>query len=221
MVVGTVWLEFPFVNPAAAPLGLHPVFGGEVFGEQLVDAGNTPVERKTPLVAELNRETGVNKTLPVVGVVNHMPDCPLSGDIRHHPVESETIARLLAVFRHGLGTRADISAVGRQKNSGVDALAAEQIDDVGGLSPVGVDESLFDFQHGPVLALPLTSEVIPVQSIQRGGKRPFEARLRECGLDGRVRVRQRELPPMLVRPRSLIDHRPGEIIVPRDHHVEQ
>ena len=46
VVVAAFRLQFPFIHPPAAPLGLHPVFGGEVFREHLVDAGDSAIERK-------------------------------------------------------------------------------------------------------------------------------------------------------------------------------
>ena len=51
VVVAAFRLQFPFIDPAAAPLSLHPVFGGKVFRKQLVNAGNPAVEREAPLVA--------------------------------------------------------------------------------------------------------------------------------------------------------------------------
>ena len=46
VVVAPLRLQLPLIHPAAAPLGLHPVFGGEVFREHLVDAGDSAIERK-------------------------------------------------------------------------------------------------------------------------------------------------------------------------------
>ena len=69
VVIAALRLQFPFVDPPAAPLGLHPVFGGQVFGEQLMDAWNSAVEREAPLVAERDREPGVNKTFPIIDVL--------------------------------------------------------------------------------------------------------------------------------------------------------
>ena len=68
VVVRPLRLQFPFINPPAASLGLHPVFSGEVFREQLVDAGNPAVERETRFVPQRIREPGVNEALPLVRV---------------------------------------------------------------------------------------------------------------------------------------------------------
>ena len=44
VVIAPLRLQLPLVHPPAAPLGLHPVFGREMFGEKLMDAGEPAVE---------------------------------------------------------------------------------------------------------------------------------------------------------------------------------
>ena len=131
MVVVRLRLEFPLVDRAAAPLCFDAVFGGQMLREELMSSGDPSVERERPLVADGNREPRMNKTLPVVRVVDDMPDCPFPGDIRNHPVESEPVALLFAVFGHGFRGCADVSAMRRQDHSCVGTLTAELIDDIG------------------------------------------------------------------------------------------
>ena len=45
--------------------------------------------------------------------------------------------------------------------------------------------------------------------------------MRELLLQRRIRVREREVPPPLVRPRPVVDHIAGEVIVPCAHHIEK
>ncbi|MPM18993.1 hypothetical protein SDC9_65411 [bioreactor metagenome] len=100
MIDGTFGFEFPFVHCPAAALRSHPILCRQVFGQQLVDTGDAPVKRQCPLVAKRYGKPGVDETFPEVRIVNHVPDRPLPGDIRHHPVEAEPIARLFPVLGH-------------------------------------------------------------------------------------------------------------------------
>ena len=85
-----------------------------MFREQLMNAGDAAVEREAPLVAERDREAGMNEALPEVGIVDDVPDRTFARDVRHHPVQPQPVAGLLPIFRHGLAARADIPAVRRQ-----------------------------------------------------------------------------------------------------------
>ena len=82
--------------------------------EELMSSGDPSVERERPLVADGNREPRVNETLPVVRVVDDVPDRTFARDVRHHPVQPQPVAGLLPIFRHGLAARADIPSVRRQ-----------------------------------------------------------------------------------------------------------
>ena len=61
VVVRALRLQFPLVHPPAAPLGLHPVFGGQVFGEQLMDTGDPSVELKTVTSKRRARPSRTNR----------------------------------------------------------------------------------------------------------------------------------------------------------------
>ena len=73
VVVVRLRLEFPLVDRAAAPLCFDAVFSGQMLCEELMSSGDPSVERERPLVADGNREPGVNKTLPVVRRIARFP----------------------------------------------------------------------------------------------------------------------------------------------------
>ena len=61
VVVVVFRLQFPFIHRAATARSLHAIFRGQVLGEELVNAGNTSVEREGAMVTCRNREASVNE----------------------------------------------------------------------------------------------------------------------------------------------------------------
>ncbi|MPM18994.1 hypothetical protein SDC9_65412 [bioreactor metagenome] len=109
----------------------------------------------------------------------------------------------------------------RQNDAGIRTLAAELIDDLGGLAPVRIDQRLFDFQHRAVLAFPFPPKAITGQGIQCRVQSALEARIRIESLNRRIGVGQAESPPMLIGIRAVIDHRAGEILRPCDYDIKK
>ena len=102
VVVVVFRLQLPFVHRASASLRFDAILGGQVFRQKLVNSGDTTIERERSLVADGNGEARVNEALPIVRVINDVPDSPLLGYARHHPVKAQAVARLFPIFRHRL-----------------------------------------------------------------------------------------------------------------------
>ena len=103
MVIAGFRAELPFVNLAAAPFGLYPVLRSKMLRQQLMYAWLSSEQGQTPPVAHGYCQAGMNETFPVVGVEQRMPDSALATDIRNHPVKTEPVADLTAIFTHRLG----------------------------------------------------------------------------------------------------------------------
>jgi len=77
---------------------------------------------------------------------------PLDLHVEHPPVEANTVAGPPLVLAERLARRAHKPPVARQHDPGVGGLKTELVDHVGRQHPVGVDQSAFDPQVGPVIA---------------------------------------------------------------------
>lgn len=79
----------------------------------------------------------MNEGLPPVRVVDDVPYCTLASSVRDSPVEADPVALFSLVLREGNARRADEATV----------RWAELIDDVGRVSPVGIDQAAIDFER--------------------------------------------------------------------------
>lgn len=113
VIVELLGSDFPFVYRAPAPFGLHPVFRREVFRNEPVRFRLVAEERKAAFVAHGDGQARVDKSLPVVGVVDDVTDGPLACNVGDAPVVAHAVAAFSFVFGKRNGGRANKSSVAR------------------------------------------------------------------------------------------------------------
>ena len=66
VVVVVFRLQLPFVHRAAATGSLDPIFGGQVFRKELMNAGDATEEREGAFITDSHREASMDEALPKV-----------------------------------------------------------------------------------------------------------------------------------------------------------
>ena len=123
MVVLGLRPHAPLVDHAAAPLGPHPVLGGELLRQEPVRPGIASKERNASAVAHWNRQPGMDEALPEVRVEHRVPDRALSLDVRDAPVEPQAVAAPRALPSERLGVPPTTPDVDAKVKAAEDAAA--------------------------------------------------------------------------------------------------
>lgn len=131
VVIGPLWANFPFVHRSATTLGFHSIFGSQMFGKKAMRFRAITEKRQAAAIAHGYHESTLNERLPVVGIVDHMPDRPLSLDVWHPPVVTDAIAGFSLVFVKRLAGSSNKSSVTGKNDSRMDRLPTELVDDIG------------------------------------------------------------------------------------------
>jgi hypothetical protein len=119
MVVASLGPQLPLIHGPASALGLHPVFGGQMLGEEPMLVGSISEEGRAAAIPHRHREPGVDEGLPKVGVKDHVPYRPLGGHVRHSPIVPDSITGAALVFGEWLARGAYEAAVAGQHQSGM------------------------------------------------------------------------------------------------------
>jgi hypothetical protein len=101
------------------------------------------------------------------------------------------------------------------------ALAAELIDNVGGLAPVCVDQAAVDTHFRSVFATVRAREPLGGQLVQGGIDLPLQACARRGPADRGAHVAQREVRTALLRPCAVVHHMASEVLLPSAQHPEE
>jgi hypothetical protein len=81
---------------------------------------------------------------------------------------AEAVAAFALVLIERDGGRADEAAVAGHDDAGMRRLAAELVDDVGALAPVGINEQPVDGEGRTVVAVPTAVEQLVATGLQAG-----------------------------------------------------
>ena len=169
-----------------------------MLGQKLVFAGLAPEEREAAGIAHRHGQSGVDEALPVVRIYQDVAHLASTLDGGHAPVEPNPLALLPLVLAERDARRADVATVARHDEPRVGALAAELVDHVRGLAPVGVDQAALDPQLGPVVAPPAFGQVRIGQILQTGVDRAFKPRARRGAGERLLHLAQGEDGTLLV-----------------------
>lgn len=127
MVVLGLRPHAPLVDHAAAPLGPHPVLGGELLRQEPVRPGIPPEERETAPIAHRDRQPGMDEALPEVRVEHRVPGRALSLDVRDAPVEPQAVAAPRALPSERLGVPPTTPDVDAKVKAAEDATAPKPV----------------------------------------------------------------------------------------------
>ena len=113
-----------------------------MFGEKFVFAAVGSENRKTAVVSGGGENPVVDKSLPIVGVDNDVPNGSAFVAIRIVPVVSNGFSWHAFLVHNRFFSSAEVFSVRWSEYRSESRLSGELIYEVGGVSPVRVDEAL-------------------------------------------------------------------------------
>ena len=168
-------------------------------------------ERQATSISQGNRQSSVQKRLPVVRVVDDVPHGAFAMDIGNTPVVSDAIPRASLVFRERLTRGTDETTVAWHHDPSMERLTGELINHVGRQTPVGIDQTAIDTQCCSVIALPLTRELFVDQCLEASIDRTFEPNGIRTRCESAACIAKREVRTLLIWVSPIVNDVTGEV----------
>ena len=175
---GRVARSFHSSTVRSRAIVLTRILGRKMFGKQLVGLCIAAEQRQAARIAHGHGQAGVDERFPVVGVDQHVADLPFAGRRWGSASGARSDRPACGGIRRKGSTKRPRTRRGWAERARMPRLAAELVDHVGRLAPVGVDQAPIDLHLGPVLAAIDASKPLVAEFLQPGVDRAFQPRAR-------------------------------------------